>query len=191
MAMSLALLKERVERFGDFPKPDWPSLDVDLAEVAAAYARGFAKFVLKLRSADALDRTALARAVDVAIEDNNRAALIELRLACLDYGTSAYKNILRSRQVLQQMQELVDRRAARISDSGKRRYFRAKISESIKAHEQAVGIDDAFISYLQQEIQPKIDSKIREQARAIAGDEAAIREDLNKRYPIVTAYLAR
>ncbi|MBX4992878.1 hypothetical protein ABID08_002048 [Rhizobium binae] len=191
MAMSAALLKERVKRFEDFLNPDWPSLDADPGEVAAAYARGFAKFVLKLRSADALDRAGLAEEVESAIQDNNRAALIGLRLACLDYGTSAYKNVLRSRQVLQQMQQLIDQRAARISDPGKRRYFRAKSAESIKAHEQAVGIEEAFISYLQQEIQPKIDSKIREQARAIAGDEAAIREDLNKRYPIVTAYLAR
>ncbi|MBX5063460.1 MULTISPECIES: hypothetical protein [Rhizobium] len=189
--MSLALLTERTKRFEDFPKPDLPSLDADPAEVAAAYARGFAKFVLKLRSADALDRVAFARAVDGAIEDNNRTALIELRLACLEYGTSAYKNISISRRVIQDMHRLFEQRAARISDPGKRRYFRTKIAESINAHEKAVGIDEAFISFLQQEIQPKIDSKIREQARAIADDPTAIREDLNRRYPRVTAYLAR
>ncbi|MBB3743752.1 hypothetical protein FHX10_003251 [Rhizobium sp. BK591] len=191
MAMSVALLKERVKRLEDFPNPDWPSLDADPAEVAASYARGFAKFLFKLRTADALDRAALARTVDSAIEGNNRDALIELRLACLDYGTASYKNILRARQVIQQMQQVIGHRAARIGDPGKRRYFRAQSAQSVKTHEQMIALDEAFISYLQNEIQPKIDNKIREQARSIANDKSAIREDLKRRYPKVTAYLAR
>ncbi|QIG68335.1 hypothetical protein EVB74_001 [Rhizobium phage RHph_Y3_56_1] len=192
MAMSVELLKERVKRFEDYPRqPDWPSLDGDLAEVAAAYAHGFKKFVFKLRTTDALDRAALSHAVDAAIEGNNRAALIGLRLACLEYGTKAYQNISKARGLTQVMQQVFEHHAARIGDSAKRRYFRTKSAESIRAHEQMVGIDESFISYLQQEVQPKIDNKIREQARALADNEAAIREDLNNRYPKITEYLAR
>ncbi|OHV22296.1 hypothetical protein EOS93_31525 [Rhizobium sp. RMa-01] len=189
--MSVALLKERVKRFDEYPRPDWPSLDADPVEVAVAYARGFSKFVLKLRTADALDRAALDRAVDEAIQDNNRAALIELRLGCLDYGTKTHQNISHLRNFMQMMPQLIEQRAARIGNPGQRRYFRTKSAESIKAHELMVEIEEGFISHLQREIQPKIDNKIREQARALADNETAIREDLNKRYPKISAYLAR
>ncbi|MBY4587887.1 MULTISPECIES: hypothetical protein [Rhizobium] len=188
---ALALLEEREKRFGAYPRPDWPSLDSDPAEAAAIFARGFAKFVLRLRSADALERAALRDAVDAMIADNDRMKLIEVRLGCIEYGMRAYQHILEMRQIFPAMRQAIEERALRIGEPGKRKFFRKRSAESIRSQEDMIAIDEAFISFLQKELQPSIDAKIREQSKTMADDEKAIRDDLNQRFPKITARLAK
>ncbi|MHC2360538.1 hypothetical protein [Rhizobium leguminosarum] len=189
--MAVALLKEREKRFGAFPRPDWPSLNSDPADAAAIFARGFAKFVLKLRSADAFERAALRDAVDALIADNERVGLIEVRVGCIEYGVRAYENILQMRQIIPAMQQAIEERALRIAEPKKRKIFRKRSQESIRSQEDMMAIDEAFIAFLQNELQPRIDAKIREQSKAMADDDNSIRGDLNRRFPKITAHLAK